>query len=97
MGSAETKPEACGSSFSAVHGKRRFARVGTPRPAHRYLRRGGVVVEYPMNYFRPLIAKWSNGLRGKTFPRQVTAANGTRRWQAATGRSYLTFDEASNP
>jgi hypothetical protein len=51
-------------------------------------------VEYPMNYLRPLITKWNDGWRGKTFPRRVTAPNGSPRWQAATGRSFATFEEA---
>jgi len=53
-------------------------------------------VEYPMNYLRPLITKWNHALRGKSFPRRVTAPNGSRRWQAATGRSFATVEEARN-
>jgi hypothetical protein len=53
-----------------------------------------IAVEYPMNYLRPLITKWSHGLLGKTFPRRVTAPNGSPRWQAATGRSFATLEEA---
>ena len=47
-----------------------------------------------MNYFRPLITNWNEGLKGKTFPRRVTAPNGSPRWEAATGRTFATFDEA---
>ena len=49
-----------------------------------------------MNYFRPLIAKWTGGLPGKSFPRRVTAPNGSPRWQAATGKTFATLDEARN-
>lgn len=48
-----------------------------------------------MNYLRPLITRWNEGLRGKSFPRRVTAPNGGERWQAASGRSFSTFEEAS--
>ena len=37
-----------------------------------------IAVEHPMNYFRPLITKWNESLKGKNFPRRVTAPNGTR-------------------
>jgi hypothetical protein len=47
-----------------------------------------------MNYLRPLITKWNDGLLGKSFPRRVTAPNGSRRWEAASGRSFTTFEEA---
>jgi len=47
-----------------------------------------------MNYFRPLITKWREGLTGKSFPRPVTAPNGSPRWQAANGRSFATLEEA---
>jgi hypothetical protein len=47
-----------------------------------------------MNYLRPLITKWNDGLWGKSFPRRVTAPNGSHRWQAATGRSFATLEEA---
>jgi hypothetical protein len=57
---------------------------------------GLIAVEYPMNYLRPLITKWNEALLGKTFPRRVTAPDGSARWQAATGRSFATFEEASN-
>lgn len=53
-----------------------------------------IAVEYPMNYLRPLITKWNDGLLGKSFPRRVTAPNGSRRWEAASGRSFTTFEEA---
>ncbi|HSQ99523.1 MAG TPA: hypothetical protein VLM36_06360 [Sphingomicrobium sp.] len=49
-----------------------------------------------MNYFRPLITRWNDGLRGKSFPRRVTAPDGSPRWQAATGRSFETHEEARN-
>lgn len=58
---------------------------------------GGVVaVEYPMNHLRLLISKWNNALLGKSFPRRVTAPNGSPRWQSAGGRSFATFEEARN-
>jgi len=47
-----------------------------------------------MNYFRPLITKWNDGLGGKSFPRRVTAPNGNMRWEAATGKSFATLEEA---
>jgi len=47
-----------------------------------------------MNYFRPLITKWNEGRGGKSFPRRVTAPNGSSRWQAATGRTFATLQEA---
>lgn len=47
-----------------------------------------------MNYLRPLITKWNEALRGKSFPRRVTAPDGSSRWQSATGRSFATLDEA---
>jgi hypothetical protein len=47
-----------------------------------------------MSYLRPLITRWNEGLRGKTFPRRVTAPNGGSRWEAANGRSFPTFEEA---
>ena len=53
-------------------------------------------VEYLMNHVRPLINKLFEGLRGRTFPRQVTAPNGSARWQAASGRSFETIEEACN-
>ena len=59
-------------------------------------REGLIAVEYPMNYFRPLITKWNEGLRGRTFPRRVTAPDGSLRWAAASGTSFATFDEARN-
>lgn len=57
---------------------------------------GTIAVEYPMNYFRPLITKWKDGLGGKSFPRRVTAPNGSQRWQSMTGRSFETYEEARN-
>jgi hypothetical protein len=47
-----------------------------------------------MNYFRPLITRWNEGWKAKTFPRRVTAPNGNFRWQAATGRTFATLEEA---
>ena len=47
-----------------------------------------------MYYWRPLITKLTEGLRGKSFPRRVTGPNGGARWQAANGRSFPTFEEA---
>lgn len=47
-----------------------------------------------MNPLRPLITKWNEGFRGKTFPRRVTAPNGNYRWEAVTGRTFATLDEA---
>jgi hypothetical protein len=57
---------------------------------------GFISVEYLMNYFRPLISKWNEGLRGKSFPRRVTAPDGRSRWQAASGRSFETLEEAAD-
>ena len=76
-----------------------FERLRNVTPSTSFLKlRGGLIaVEHPMNYFRPLITKLKNGLRGKSFPRQVTAPNGSPRWQAATGKSFATFEEASSP
>jgi len=53
-------------------------------------------VEYLMNYLRPLLTKWAQGFRGKSFPRRVTAPDGSARWQNAGGRSFATLDEAYN-
>ena len=47
-----------------------------------------------MNPFRPLLTKWNEGLRGKSFPRRVTAPNGYSRWEAATGKTFATVEEA---
>jgi hypothetical protein len=47
-----------------------------------------------MNHLKPLVRKWSDGLIGKSFPRRVTAPDGSRRWQDRTGRSFGTFEEA---
>jgi hypothetical protein len=49
-----------------------------------------------MNYFRPLISRLNEALNGKSFPRRVTAPNGSYRWEAASGRSFATFEEARN-
>jgi len=57
---------------------------------------GGVIaVEYPMNYLRPIIISWKHSFRGKTFPRQVTAPNGSPRWQSRSGKSFASLEEAS--
>ena len=47
-----------------------------------------------MNYLRPLITKWNEGFRGKSFPRRVTAPNGSSRWAAVTGKTFATAEEA---
>lgn len=49
-----------------------------------------------MQYLWLLMTKWKVGLRAKSFPRRVTAPNGSPRWQAAAGRSFATFEEAYN-
>lgn len=69
---------------------------GTARCRPRYLApAGGVIaVEYPMNYLRRLISKWIEALRGRSFPRRVTAPNGSARWQGSSGRSFETLEEA---
>jgi len=48
-----------------------------------------------MNHLRPLITRWREGLNGKSFPRRVTAPDGSARWQDASGRSFGTLEEAS--
>lgn len=53
-------------------------------------------VEYLMNYLRPVMTKLRDGLGGKTFPRRVTAPDGSVRWQSVSGRSFATFDEATS-
>ena len=47
-----------------------------------------------MNHFRPLITRGIEAFRGKSFPRRVTAPNGETRWEAASGRSFATPEEA---
>jgi len=59
------------------------------------VRVGRVSVEYLMNYLRPLITKGLEALRGKSFPRRVTAPDGSARWQSFSGRSFATLEEAS--
>ena len=44
---------------------------------------------------RPLITRLREAVRGKSFPRRVTAPDGTVRWQVAGGRSFATIDQAS--
>jgi hypothetical protein len=53
-------------------------------------------VEYLMNHLLPLISAVLGGFRGKTFPRRVTAPDGSARWQAASGKSFATLEEAGN-
>jgi hypothetical protein len=58
---------------------------------------GGLIsVEYLMNHLLPLISAVLGGSRGKTFPRRVTAPDGSARWQAASGKSFATLEEACN-
>jgi hypothetical protein len=52
------------------------------------------LVKSLMNYLRPLIRGWRDSLRGKSFPRRVTAPDGSTRWQNASGRSFGTVEEA---
>ena len=49
-----------------------------------------------MKDLRPLISKGIEALRGKRFPRRVTAPNGTARWQSSSGLSFETLEEACN-
>jgi len=48
-----------------------------------------------MNYLRPIISSWKHSFRGKTFPRQVTAPNGSPRWQSRNGKSFASLEEAT--
>jgi len=48
-----------------------------------------------MKNLRPLIGKGIEALIGKSFPRRVTAPNGSARWQGSRGRSFASFEEAS--
>jgi hypothetical protein len=41
-----------------------------------------------------LISRGIETIRGKSFPRRVTAPNGSIRWQGYNGRSFGTRDEA---
>jgi hypothetical protein len=50
-----------------------------------------------MNILRPLITKGIEAWTGRNFPRRVTAPDGSARWQSASGRSFGTLEEASNP
>jgi len=46
-----------------------------------------------MNYLRPLISRGIEALRGKSFPRRMTAPNGSARWQGSDGRSFDSREE----
>jgi hypothetical protein len=41
-----------------------------------------------------LISRGIEALTGKSFPRRVTAVNGTTRWQSRTGRSFESREQA---
>jgi hypothetical protein len=45
-------------------------------------------------HLHSLISKGIEAFRGKSFPRRVTAINGSTRWQDYSGRSFKTRDEA---
>ena len=47
-----------------------------------------------MQDLRSLITRRVEALKGKSFPRRVTAVNGSIRWQGYSGRSFATRDEA---
>jgi hypothetical protein len=47
-----------------------------------------------VNYLRRIKRHAIEAMRGKTFPRAVTAPDGSGRWQNRTGRSFKTFEEA---
>jgi hypothetical protein len=47
-----------------------------------------------MHDFSLLISRLIDAFRGKTFPRRVTAPNGSARWQGHSGRSYGSREEA---
>jgi hypothetical protein len=57
--------------------------------------RTGPFLECLMNNLRLLISKGIEALLGKSFPRRVTAPNGSARWQSSSGRSFDTVEEAS--
>ena len=44
-----------------------------------------------MTNLGPLLSKFIEALRGKRFPRRVTAPNGKARWQGSSGRSFETL------
>jgi hypothetical protein len=47
-----------------------------------------------MNYFVPIMTKLREGLYGKTFPRRVTAPDGSPRWENVSGKTFATAKEA---
>jgi len=47
-----------------------------------------------MQDLRSLITRGIEALIGKSFPRRVTAVNGSTRWQGYSGRSFETREEA---
>ena len=47
-----------------------------------------------MQRVRLLISRGIEALTGKTFPRLVTAPNGTARWQGCSGRTFRNREEA---
>jgi len=50
----------------------------------------------PVNYLHLLIRNSIDAFRGKSFPRRVTAPDGSSRWQSSSGRSFETLEEACN-
>ena len=56
---------------------------------------GVIGVEYLMNYLRPWVSNWTHSLMGKNYPRRVTAPNGSPRWQARSGRTFESIEEAA--
>lgn len=47
-----------------------------------------------MQDLRSLITRGIEALKGKSFPRRVTAVNRSTRWQGYSGRSFETREEA---
>jgi hypothetical protein len=47
-----------------------------------------------MQRVRLLISRGIEALRGKSFPRLVTAPNGRPRWEAYSGRTFASREEA---
>jgi hypothetical protein len=47
-----------------------------------------------MHDLRSLITRVIEEFAGKSFPRRVTAVNGSTRWQGYSGRSFETREEA---
>ena len=47
-----------------------------------------------MQNLRSLITRGLESLKGKSFPRRVTAVNRSTRWQGYSGRSFETREEA---